>query len=175
MPGPEADRQIGSETGRLIVRTSREGLAARAGHDLTIELTSWSGRLRVGHPPAAGEVTVTVDMGSMCIVDGTGGVMPLSEREKREILRNARKILSVDRYPQAAFVAENIGDDVVDGTLSLLGQSRPLRLAYRVDGDGYRASGTGRQSDYGIKPFSALLGVLKLADVVRVEAVLHLS
>lgn len=101
--------------------------------------------------------------------------MPLSEREKREILRNARRILSVDRYPQAAFVAENIGDDVVDGMLSLLGQSRPLRLAYRVDGDCYRASGSVRQSDYGIKPFSALLGVLKLADVVRVEAVLHLS
>jgi polyisoprenoid-binding protein YceI len=174
MPASEADRQIGPETGRLIVQTSREGLAARVGHDLTIEMTSWSGWLRVGATPAESEVTVTVDMGSMRIVDGTGGVAPLSEGEKREILRNARKILSVDQFPEGTFVAESVSEDVVDGTLSLLGQSRRLRLAYQVDGDCYRVSATVRQSDYGIKPFSAFFGALKLADVVRVEVALKL-
>ncbi len=109
-------------------------------------------------------------MGSMRIADATGGVMPLSERDKREILRNGRKILSVDRYPEGTFVAEEISDDAVVGTLSVLGRSHGLRLAYRIDGERYRASGIVRQSDYGIRPFSAFFGALKLADPVRVEA-----
>ena len=170
MSVPEVDRQIGPQNGRLTVHTSREGVVARAGHDLTIEMTRWSGRLRVGAHPAASELTVTVDMGSMRIVEGTGGITPLSERDKPEILRNARRILSVDRYPEGTFVAEGFGEDAVDGTLSLLGTSHPLRLTYRIDGERYRASGSVRQSDYGIAPFRAFFGALKLADVVRVEA-----
>jgi polyisoprenoid-binding protein YceI len=175
MPSPEVDRQIGPQHDHLILHTSREGVAARVGHDLTIEMTRWSGRLRVGDNQVASELSVTVDMGSMRIVEGTGGIAPLSEREKREILRNARKILAVDRYPEGTFVAEKISEDTVDGTLSLLGRSHELRLAYRIDGARYRASGTVRQSDYGIKPFSTLFGALKLADAVRVEAELDRS
>jgi polyisoprenoid-binding protein YceI len=170
MPSPEVDRVIGPQDGHLILYTSREGVAAHVGHDLTIEMRRWSGRLRVADDQVAGELTVTVDMGSMRILEGIGGIAPLSEREKREILRNAWKILAVDRYPEGTFVAEKISEDTVDGTLTLLGRSHELRLAYRIDGERYRASGTVRQSDYGIKPFSAFFGALKLADVVRVEA-----
>lgn len=170
MPAPGVDRRIGPEDGRLFLYTSREGLAAQAGHDLTIEMTRWSGLVRVGVDPAASELTVTVDMGSMRIVNATGGVMPLSERDKREILHNGWKISSVDRYPEGTFVAEEISDDAVVGTLTMLGRSHGLRLTYRIDGKRYRASGIVRQSDYGIRPFSAFLGALKLADPVRVEA-----
>jgi polyisoprenoid-binding protein YceI len=155
--------------------TSREGVAARVGHDLTIEMTKWWGRVRVGPDPAADELTVTVDMGSMHIVEGTGGLAALSDGERREILRNAQKILSVDRYPEATFVADTVTGDAVHGTLSLLGRSRPLRLAYRNDGERHRVRGTIRQSDYGIKPFRAFFGALKLADAVRIEAELNLS
>ncbi|MGD9526183.1 YceI family protein [Pseudonocardia sp.] len=175
MPASGVDRRIGPEHGRLVVHTSREGLAAHAGHDLAIELTRWSGRLRFGIDPAATELAVTVDMGSMRIAGATGGITPLSEREKDEILRNAGKILAVARYPEATFAGKKISDDAVAGTLTLLGRPHELRLAYQVDGDRYRASGVVRQADYGIKPFSALFGALKLADAVRVEAELDLS
>jgi hypothetical protein len=86
----EVDRRVGPEQGRLILHASREGFAAQAGHDLTIEMTRWSGRLRAGVNPAASELTGTVDIGSMRIADGTGGIKPLSELDKREILQNAR-------------------------------------------------------------------------------------
>lgn len=175
MAASGADRRIGPEHGRLLVQTSREGLAAHAGHDLTIELTRWSGRLRLGADAAATELAVTVDMGSMRITGATGGLTPLSEREKGEILRNARKILSVARHPEATFVADKTDDDAVTGTLTLLGRPHEFRLAYRVEGEHYRASGVVRQADHGIKPFSALFGALKLADAVRVEVELDLS
>jgi polyisoprenoid-binding protein YceI len=175
MPVPSASRLIGPRQGRLILYTSREGVAAHVGHDLTIEMTKWSGRLRIRPDPAASELTVTVDMGSMHIVEGIGGLAALSDGEKREILRNARKTLAVDRYPEATFVADKVTDDAVHGTLSLLGRSQPLRLAYRLDSGRHRVRGTIRQSDYGIKPFRAFFGALKLADAVRIEAELDFS
>jgi len=33
--------QLGPDQGRIILRTFRDGLAAQAGHDLTIEATRW--------------------------------------------------------------------------------------------------------------------------------------
>jgi polyisoprenoid-binding protein YceI len=175
MAASVAHQLIGPRHGALILYTSREGVAAQVGHDLTIEMTRWSGRLRVGRDPAASELTVTVDMGSMHIVEGTGGLAALSGGEKREILRNAKKILSVDRYPEATFVADKITADTLDGRLSLLGRTRRLRLAYWIDGGRHRVRGTIRQSDYGIKPFRAFFGALKLADGVRIEAELDIS
>lgn len=169
-PAADTERRIGPERGRLTVHTTREGLVARAGHDLTIELTGWSGRLRLGEGDVPRGLAVTVDLASMRIVAATGGVAPLTERDRREILRNAHRVLSVDRYPHAEFVADELGDDAIEGTLTLLGRARPLRLSHRVDGDRHRASGTVRLSDHGIAPFSAFFGTLRLADTVRVEA-----
>lgn len=169
MPAAEADRLIGPPDGRLVLHTSREGVAAPTGHDLTIEVARWSGHLRFDPDGVATALAVTVDMGSMRVIGATGGIAPLSERDKREIIRNVRTILSVDRYPKGRYVAERIGADSVDGELSLLGRSHRVRLTYRINGDRCRASGTVRQSDYGIKPYAALFGALKLADTVQVE------
>jgi polyisoprenoid-binding protein YceI len=169
MSAAEADRPIGPPHGRLVLCTSREGVAALTGHDLTIEMARWSGRLRFGVDRVATALSVTVDMGSMRVISGTGGIAPLSEQDKREIIRNARTILSVDRYPEGRYAADRIGEDAVEGELSLLGRSHRVRLAYRIDGERCRAFGTVRQSDYGIKPYGLLFGALKLADTVRIE------
>ena len=38
---------LGPDSGQLLIKTSRTGLGARAGHDLTIEVTGW--RAEVDH------------------------------------------------------------------------------------------------------------------------------
>ena len=35
--------RLGPDTGRVVIKTSRAGLAAKAGHDLTIEVSRWVG------------------------------------------------------------------------------------------------------------------------------------
>jgi hypothetical protein len=35
--------RLGPEWGQLLVHTTRTGLGAKAGHDLTIEVTRWHG------------------------------------------------------------------------------------------------------------------------------------
>lgn len=172
--------RIGPEHGTLVLRTGRQGLAAQIGHDLTIEVTAWSGVVTVADDPAESAIDVTAQTGSLHIVSGTGGAKPLSERDKREIRGNARKILDSDRTPEARFTSSGVrttgSHDEVDGTLTLRGSQAPLRLTITDLGGGrYRASGTVVQSAHGIRPYTAFLGALKLADEVAVEAEVELT
>jgi polyisoprenoid-binding protein YceI len=156
-------------------------LAAQAGHDLTIEVTRWSGELTVGddHSPAALEVRV--DMGALLVREGTGGIKPLTDRDRREIGVTARKLLASDRNPEALFTATKFepdadGGSVITGTFALRGAERPLRLTVSPAGqDRYRVVGSVLQSAYGIKPYSAFLGALKVRDQVDIEADIDLS
>lgn len=173
---------FGPEQGRISLRTSRDGLAAQAGHDLTIEAARWSGDLSVSQDHAPATLEVRVDLGALVVRTGTGGIKPLTDRDKREITVTARKVMAVDRYPEATFTATSFslatgnGAGTVDGTLTLAGQTRPVRLNVLQDTpDRFRVTTTVRQTDFGIKPYSGFFGALKVADAVEIEAAVDLS
>ena len=70
--------RLGPDAGRVVIKTGRAGLAAKAGHDLTIEVTRWSAQVEV---PAEGDggqsaamVSAELDLGSLEVREGTGGV-----------------------------------------------------------------------------------------------------
>jgi len=166
--------------GHITLRTSRDGLAAKAGHDLTIELGRWSGELVIGADLAPASLTARADLGSLVVLAGTGGIKPLTDRDRKEILATARKVLSADRHPEATFTASSFSPaadgGTIDGTLTLAGESGPLRLAVREAGpDRYVATATVRQLSFGIKPYSGFLGALKVSDDVAVEAEVGLT
>jgi polyisoprenoid-binding protein YceI len=180
MTAPVGRLRIGPACGHLIIRTRREGLAAKVGHDLTIDVTTWSGDL--AHDPgdlAATSLAVTVDLDSFTVREGTGGALPLTDRDRKEINATVRRILSTggsggSPTATATFVATRVvasaGGGSIDGTLTLHGIERPLRLDV-VHGDGYRYRGTAtvRQSAFGIKPYSGMFGTLKVRDEVQIE------
>jgi polyisoprenoid-binding protein YceI len=166
--------------GRITLRTSRDGLAAQAGHDLTIDVGEWSGGLLIGGDRAPVSLEVRLQLDSLVVRAGTGGIKPLTDRDRREILATARKVLSVDRNPEARFAASSFspsGDGgTIDGTLTLAGQSGPLRLEVRQTGpDRYLATTSVRQTSFGIKPYSGFLGALKVSDDVAVEVEVGLT
>ena len=101
---PDATTSVLSTAG-YVLRTFRDGLAAQAGHDLTIEVSRWSGELAVGDDLAPTSLEVRIDMGSLVVREGTGGVKPLTDRDRREIAVTARKVLAADRHPEATFTA----------------------------------------------------------------------
>jgi polyisoprenoid-binding protein YceI len=168
--------QIGPDSGRLTLRTYRSGLAAQAGHDLTIDVTRWSAQLDAPPSgPAPDGLNATIDLTSLAIREGRGGVKPLTDRDRRDIAGQARKQLDTGRFPEATYAAtsfapDDAGGGVIDGTLTLHGQSRPLQLQVSKTGDGrYRATATVIQTQFGIKPYSGMFGALKLRDDVDVE------
>jgi polyisoprenoid-binding protein YceI len=174
--------QIGPDSGRLTLRTYRSGLAAQAGHDLTIDVTRWSAQLDDSPDGAAPDgLNATIDLTSLAIREGRGGLKPLTDRDRRDIAAQARKQLDTGRFPEASYAAtsfapDDAGGGVIDGTLTLHGQSRPLRLQVSKTGDGrYRATATVIQTQFGIKPYSGMFGALKLRDDAEVEVTVDLS
>jgi polyisoprenoid-binding protein YceI len=178
------------DEGRITLRTFRDGLAAQAGHDLTIDLARWSAELVINDDLAPASLTVTADLGSLVVREGTGGLKPLTDRDKREIAVTARKVLSTDRFPQAVFTATAFqpapdttdrsavtdASGTVRGTLELAGRSAPIELRVQPAGSGrYQATTTIRQTDFGIKPYSGFLGALKVRDTVDIEVEVDLS
>jgi hypothetical protein len=153
--------------GTLLVRTYREGLAARAGHDLVLAVTRWRATLDDG------TLELTADPRSLEVREALHGIAPLTERDRDAIQRNIdEKVL---RGAPIAFRAAGVripagpASFEVAGELALAGATRPLAVALDVAADG-RVSGTATvvQSDWGIKPYRGLMGALKLRDAVEV-------
>jgi polyisoprenoid-binding protein YceI len=169
------------DRGRIVLHTFRDGLAAQAGHDLTIEAGRWAGELTLNDDLSPAALDVQVDMGSLTVREGTGGLKPLSDRDRREIAVTARKTLAADRHPEATFTAAEFqpdadGGGLIKGTLTLAGEARPLWLRVRQTGpDRYHATGEVMQSEHGIKPYTGFFGALRVRDAVDVDADVDLS
>lgn len=175
------DYEVGPPNSRLLLRTSRQGIASKAGHDLVLEATDWRGRIRVPTDPSASpSVEVEVDMRRLQVVEGSGGVKPLTDADKREIHKAMQKPLRTGEHPMATFAASDVRPDgdgaTIEGDLSLAGQIHPFQMRVRDLGNG-TVSGAAEvlQSDWGIKPYTGFFGALKLRDAVEVEVLIALT
>ncbi len=125
------------------------------------------------------EVRAEVDARSLRVLEGTGGIKPLSDSDRDEIRGNLeQKILRSDRHPDITFVSSTVRalDErrwQVDGELTLAGASAPIQIPVQVESlpDGTRLSATVTitQSRFGIKPYTAMMGALKVADDVEIR------
>ena len=176
MTAPGNRLRIGPECGQLVIRTGREGFAAKAGHDLTIDVTRWSGE--VGEAADASTVTVTVPLDALAVREGTGGALPLTEGNKTEINGQIRRILGAGSavFRSVRAIPADGGGGTIEGTLTLNGMERSTRLTVTRTGDTtYQATATVVQTAFGIKPYTGFLGALKLRDDVQVEVTVDLS
>lgn len=165
---------VGPHCGRLLVKTARTGLGSRAGHDLTIEVTQWRGHVVIDSADLANcSVTVEADVGSFEVRQGTGGIKPLTDGDRAEIKATLRnKILDAGRHPTIGFSSTRVSGSAdafrVDGDLTIVAVTRPATVAGQVTGGRVTGSAVVVQSQFGIKPYSAFLGALKLRDEVEV-------
>ena len=142
----------GPENAELTIHTKRGGAAAKAGHDLTILVERWSASYE--HE----ELVFEADSRSLRVISGSGGITSLGDEEK-------------------AGISQTIDEEVLkgtpityrDGQLTLNGVSRPITFTF----DGQEGRAEIKQTDFKIKPYSALFGTLKVADVVEVKVRTH--
>jgi len=154
------------------VFTFKDGLLSRLAHDLQIRATDWEivveGDAVRGRFGLAGlRVDGAVEHGRVA-----DGALASSDRAKIERTM-ADDVLELRRYPVASF------DGVLDraalrvtGKLTLHGRTVELApIAVREDGDSLALEVTLVPSRWGIAPYRALAGALKLQDrvVIRVS------
>lgn len=171
----DSDWRLDASDGELLVRTGIRGRAAKMGHRLTITMNSWHATVRwADGQPVAAELTVDVD--TLAVSHGEGGLTALSGPDGERARSHALKSLEAGRFRNITFAADDIEqtDDGyrLRGMLDIRGTRRSRAVDLRVEklGEAWRMSCEAdvRQTDFGVKPYSMLMGAMKVVDTVTV-------
>ena len=157
-----------------FVFTFKEGLFARLAHDLRLtvqsfEITVQSGAVRAWFDASSLSVD-GVAHGERVDPDG------LSPEDKRKILDTiARDVLQSATHPRIELdgkLVQTGQQTIMDGKLRLHGVERPVRIPVDASAQQLSAEFAFSPASFGIRPYKALGGVIRLQDrvVVRVVA-----
>ena len=161
---------------RCFVYSYKEGLFAKLSHDLKLEVTRIELTLGAdGMPTYARFFAPSIAL--VCrMKDGVERPDVVAPADRARILASLKSdVLDAERHPEIVFAFERIepaGEGYrVRGALTLRGTTRVLETTSRREGDRQIAEMIVHLPDFGIAPFSAMLGALRVkADVrVRVE------
>lgn len=156
-------------TATIQVFTFKDGLLARLAHDLRLTLR----RYEVRREGAA--ITGTFWPGSLAI-DGVVGKRgevdagALSAGDRAKIMENIAGVLQTGRFPEVT-LAGQVALTRVTGELTLVGRRQPIEATIEGGGGRLRAEVVLVPSRWGIAPYRALAGAIKLQDrmIVRVD------
>lgn len=159
--------RLDSSAVEVHVFTFKEGLLSAVAHDLDLRV----GRCTVD---AEGDlIRGEFDTSSLQVVSAMkdGAVSDaLSTSMKADIEKNiVHDVLESRRHPTARFQAKRVESSQVEGELTLHGVTRPVRGARRSEAGWDVAEFRFDQRDFGIKPYSAMLGTLKIKPEVLVR------
>jgi polyisoprenoid-binding protein YceI len=164
--------RLGPESATLSVRTGRRGAAAKAGHDLLIEVGAWGATVEISPDPQKNVLELTADPNSLRVREGSGGMQSLGEDDKANIEQTIKdEVLKGLEIVFRSRSVESGGDGKlnVNGDLELAGGINPIDFEMTVQDDGHlTATMVVKQTEWGMKPYSALFGTLKVADEVEV-------
>jgi polyisoprenoid-binding protein YceI len=168
---PAGTHRLGPANADLSVQTRRGGAAAKAGHDLDLEVTAWEATLTVGEETRA---ELTADATSLRVRKGTGGMQALGDEDRDNIHQTIDdEVLNrQDIVFRSTRVESTTAGFGIEGDLTLAGATQPITFDVAVGDDGtLKATALVTQSRWGMKPYSALWGALKVLDDVEVVLV----
>jgi polyisoprenoid-binding protein YceI len=164
-----------ASTAECLVFTFKEGLLSKIAHDLKIQVT----RFTVTIDDATQAITAELDARSLRVLgavkDGRDDAHALSEADKAKIAGQiVDDVLHASEYPAVRFASTAVtaradGGYDVTGNLTLHGVTRLVSTRTQLEDGRQVAEFVIHQPDYGIKPFKALMGTLKVQADVRVR------
>lgn len=152
----------------------KDGLLAKLAHDLKLQVERFS----IEVDDTTRQIKATFDPSSIQVVcarvEGRDDPSTLSSGDKKKIYDNVTKdVLRVRKFPEIRFDSTNVVERgegfAVEGTLQMHGKSRSIQTSVKADGDRWVTEVTVHQPDFGIKPFTAALGALKVKPDVTVR------
>jgi len=167
---------LDASNARCTVFTFKEGLLSTVAHDLRIRVLRFS----IEADLERGSVTARFDPRTLrvdCAMrDGVENPRALSSRDSAEIDRIIQdQVLHTSRFPEITLTSGSISDAFdgwnVSGKLSLHGTLRSISARVLRKGEVLSTEVRLYQPDFGIPPFTALLGTLKIKPdiIVRIE------
>jgi polyisoprenoid-binding protein YceI len=158
-----------------LVFTFKDGLLSAVAHDLKVRITRFS----LDFDPAAGKITAEFDPSSLRVInavhDGSEDPKALSDADKDKIATQIQnEVLETGAHPKVTFTSTKVarrpdGGYSITGDLTLHGTTRPISAESRVEGGKQVAEVQLNQPDFGVVPFKAMMGTLKVKPEVRVR------
>jgi hypothetical protein len=175
--------EVNQHSAECVVYTYKEGLLASVAHDLKLAVGRWS--LAVTRAEGALKLDGRWEPGSIAVAsvmrDGREAAGVLGQKDMDKIARTMREeVLHTDRHAEVRFSGEVVVQEdrrtaKVDGRLTLVGRTAPVRAQARLEGDKWVAEVALNQPDFGIKPYSAMLGALKIKPEVKVRVAIPVA
>lgn len=168
-----------ANSSKLFIYTYKEGFLSAVAHDLLIDVTHFTVNLNI--PPAGSDsarVQAEIQANSLKVIcamkDGLRQNEALKEKDTADIEdATSKDVLHPAKYPTISFQSTGIqgNSDVyrVKGDLTLHGVTRPIEFdAKTTNGKDLKGKVTLSQKDYGMKPYKALFGTLKVKNEVEI-------
>ena len=161
---------------RFTVRGFATGLLSAFAHNPTIAIRDFTGEARFDpDSPEQGSLGIRIRSDSLSVAD------EVSDKDRREMERQMREeVLQTERYPEIVFESTKVSAEKIfegtyrakiKGNLTLRGITRDCQIDAQVmvSPDTLRANGEFplRQSDFSIKPVTAVGGAIKLKDELK--------
>lgn len=160
-----------ADNAECFIYTFKEGLLSKVAHDLKLRVQRFEIRWEDG------EVKADFDPESIVVVNamkrGRDNPGALSTSDKAKVIENMRRdVLKTRRFPTIQFSAGSLSQSeqqvVINGYLELTGKQRPVRVVARRSGQHWDVEVPVHQPDFGIRPFKALMGAIKIKPQVKV-------
>lgn len=163
------------EQSKFTVQAFAEGLFSAFGHDPVLAIKDFTGEAQfVPGSFESASLKITIKADSI--------VLSNSEKDRLEIEQTMREqVLEIAKYPEIVFVSSNISVTRLSegryrariiGDLTFHGVTQKnlwITAQGTVSGESLKAQGdfTLKQTDFGIKPFSAAGGTIKLKNELK--------
>lgn len=176
--------RVDTRKSRLEASTTKAGMLSRFGHAHEIQAREFTGSVRVV-PDRLEDSSIRIEVGAAALEVAAG---ELGKQDQAKVQANmvGDQILDVAKFPTITFESTKLipipGDGNVrrfrvEGKVGLHGVTREMVLPVEVRFDEKIFEGRGEftllQTDFDIKPFSALLGSVKVGDEVKVRYSIH--
>jgi polyisoprenoid-binding protein YceI len=164
---------------RVTATLTQEGFIARRYPTHRVEVKNFSGKIEVSERDET-RIAVEVESETKSLTNIDEGMTEFERKEFHNVLNNL--VLESDKFPKIKFVSASVSDArksgetrtfTLNGDLTMRDTTKKVSfpVAVTIAKDQLRATGEAslKQSDYGIKPYSGKLGLIKIGDDVKIN------
>jgi polyisoprenoid-binding protein YceI len=159
-----------------MVKAFATGMLSAFAHNPTMAIRDFIGEVEFSpDSPEQSSLNIRIQSGSLQVAD------EVSDKDRREMETQIREdVLETDRYPEIVFESTNVSADrimasqyraKIKGNVTLRGLTRACEITAQIIAgpDILRAHGEFplKQSDFNIKPVTAVGGTIKLKDELK--------
>ena len=162
----------------IIVKTGREGPAARLGHDHAIASERVEGFVEVHDDPAQSRADLVFAVRELVVDkpmyrDQLGLDTDPSESDIAGTYANMLKVVTPDAHPWVRINATIAEPGTLAVAVTLAGRTVNYLVPATIESDGtqtrVRGAATIRHEDFGLSPFSAVGGLLRVSDELGIR------